>query len=531
MPFSFSNLTARQRAVAACGLTVLLLSGCVVNTSVVDPLKMSAQSGETPVVVSITSNTKDIYGFNTIKLRRVVAGEQRSDFKLVSANLVMKKVESAMAGDTSLFIGALPPGEYEFVELIDTRANKLLHVYSSIVGSFNIEAGKSADLGRLIVTRGDFGVQYGRSAQVASNAQLLQRFAPDYSKLFGAAASPGWSTPHHAQDDVEQFARAHPAGAECATEMPDGRVAAASRMGAVLLRSTQGLWKIINAPSVESLSCVFPVDLPNAELIAVGESGSLLRKARDSDELRPVDTGNLPPGNLLRIGGNPQDGWYVMHRKGDALNIFHANQLDAGDWRSVYHSTLPGSWLHGPGLLWTWQDAERIGYALESGLIGELDYRTGKLTERFSPHKKSLTQFIHQANGTQSVLVAAGLGGRFPDAYVSRDRGQNWTTIVSPFKVLMSPVAPLNDGKLLMEAGMYNEGALLVSSDEGKTWGPYVPYTLRNAPLIFPSGLALNIQEDFKGNVSIYSSMDNARTWKLEHSNQDLLSTLQQRKQ
>lgn len=531
MSFSFSNLKARHLAVAACGLTALLLSGCVVNTSVVDPLKMSAQSGETPVVVSITSNTKDIYGFNTIKLRRVVAGEQRSDFKLVSANLVMKKVESTMAGDTSLFIGALPPGEYEFVELIDTRANKLLHVYSTIVGSFKIEAGKSTDLGRLIVTRGNFGVQYGRSAQVASNAELIQRFAPDYSNMFGAAASLGWSSPRHAHDNVEQFARAHPAGAECATEMSDGRVAAASRMGAVLIRSTQGQWNIINAQSVESLSCVFPVDLPNAELIAVGESGSLLRKARDGDKLLPIDTGNLPPGNLLRIGGNPKDGWYVMHRKGDELNIFHANQLDAGQWRSVYHATMPGSWLHGPGLFWTWQDADRIGYALESGLIGELDYSTGKFTERFSPHKKNLAQFTHQPNGTESVLVEAGLAGRFPDAYVSRDRGQNWTQIVSPFKVLMSPVAPLNDGRLLMEAGMYNEGALLVSGDEGKTWGPYAPYILHRAPLIFPSGLALNIREDFKGNVSIHSSMDNARTWKLEHSNQDLLSTLQQLKQ
>ena len=531
MTFFFSNLKARRLAVAACGLTALLLSGCAVNTSVVDPLKMSTQSGASPVALSITSNTKDIYGFNMIKLRRVVAGEQRSDFKLVSENLVMKKVESAMAGDTSLFIGALPPGEYEFVELIDTRANKLLHVYSTIVGSFKIEAGKSTDLGRLIVTRGNFGVLYGRSAQVTSNAELIQRFAPHYSTMFGAAASLGWNTPRHAQDDVEQIARAHPAGAECATELPDGRVAAASRMGAVLIRSTQGQWNIINAQSVESLSCVLPVDLPNAELIAVGESGSLLRKARDSDKLFPVDTGNLPPGNLLRIGGNPKDGWYVMHRKEGELNIFHANQLDAGVWRSVYHSTLPGSWLHGPGLLWTWQDANRIGYALESGLIGELDYSTGKLTERFGPHKKSLTQFIHQANGTQTVLVEAGLGGRFPDAYVSRDRGQNWTTIVSPFKVLMSPVAPLNDGRLLMEAGMYNDGALLISSDEGKTWGPYAPYRLRRAPLIFPSGLALNIMEDFKGNVSIYSSMDNARTWKLEHSNQDMLPTLQQLKQ
>lgn len=112
--------------------------------------------------------------------------------------------------------------------------------------------------------------------------------------------------------------------------------------------------------------------------------------------------------------------------------------------------------------------------------------------------------------------------GRFPDAYISRDRGRNWTQIVSPFKVLVSPAVPLRDGRLLLEAGMYNKKELHVSADEGKTWTPYADYALSGAPKMFASGLALNVMEGYNGIVSIHSSMDNARTWKLEHSNFDL---------
>ena len=99
---------------------------------------------------------------------------------------------------------------------------------------------KSTDLGRLVVSRANFSVDFGRSALVTSNADLIQRFTPDYAKMFGADAVSGWTAPRSPKDKVEEFARAHPAGAECVTELPDGRVVAASRMGAILVRSRPG---------------------------------------------------------------------------------------------------------------------------------------------------------------------------------------------------------------------------------------------------------------------------------------------------
>jgi hypothetical protein len=66
--------------------------------------------------------------------------------------------------------------------------------------------------------------------------------------------------------------------------MADGSVAVASRLGTVLMRSQQGRWRALRAPGLESVLCVLPVDLPDAELVAVGEFGTLLRKARGSDQ-------------------------------------------------------------------------------------------------------------------------------------------------------------------------------------------------------------------------------------------------------
>ena len=523
-------LPGKRLAALACCAAGLLLGGCAVNTTVADPLKASAQATGVPVAVSITANTDEISGFDTIKLRRVAEGEKPGEFKLVAENLVMKKVARGLARDTSLFIGALPPGEYEFVELIDISSNKLLRVYSRTVGSFKVEAGKPTDLGRLVVTRANLSIDLGRSARVVSNGELIRRFAPEYSKLFGADAVPGWKNPRDPRDAVEEFARAHPAGAECVTEMPDGRVVAASRMGAVLQRSTQGVWSVLNSPSTETLACLVPVDLPDAELLAVGEFGTMLRKPRDSDQLLPVDTGNLPPGNLLRIGGNDADGWYVMHRNGDQMGVFHSRRLAGGDWQSVRQFKVPRSYYYAAGFFWAWQDGGAMGYAMLDGRIAEVDYGTGKWSERNAPRKAKLASFRHWPDGTESVLIQAGLMGRFPDAYISRDRGRNWTQIVSPFKVLMSPAVPLRDGRLLLEAGMYNKKELHVSADQGKTWTPYADYALHGDPMMFASGLALNVREGYSGIVSIHSSSDDARTWKLEHSNFDVTTLVEQLK-
>jgi hypothetical protein len=506
---------ARRLAVTALCGTMLMLAGCAVYSTADDPLKLSPQSALTPVAVSITANTGEISGFDKILLERMTQDERRSDIKLIIDTLMMKKVVPGMARDTSLFIGALPAGDYEFTQLNAGSTGKLLRIYG--LGRFRVEAGKPIDLGRVIVTRANFKIGYGRSGEVVSNAELMQRFAPEYSKLFGANAGTGWTKPRWPKDPTEAFARSHPAAATCLTEMSDGRVAAASRMGAILMRAREGNWRVLNSRYSETLSCVLPVDLPNAELLAVGEFGIMVRKPRDSEQLLPIDTGNLPPGNLLNIAGNAGSGWYVLHRSGNEFNVFHSQQLEDGNWQSENKFTLPGSWAFGTDAFWSWQDAHSLGYALESGTIAQVDLATGKWSEHKGPPDANLSGFRHLLDGTETVLVKAGLAGRFPDAYISKDQ-QNWTRIVSPFKVLMSPVVPVKGGKLLMEAGMYNKPELHVSSDNGQTWAPYASYPLHGSPLELPSGLMFNVDGEYSGIISIHSSSDAGKTWKMEHT-------------
>lgn len=516
-----------------CTLSVsaaaLLFSGCAVNTSVSDPLKLSAQSTATPVAVSITANTDEIVGFDTIKLRRVAEGSKPGELKLLAENLVMKRVAPGMARDTTLFIGALQPGEYEFVELIDMSSNRLLRVSSAgLVGTFKVESGKAVDLGRLIVTRANLGVDYGRSARAVSNAELIQRFAPQYGNLFSTGANPGWTAPRSARDQVEDFARTHPFGAECFAELADGRAVAASRMGAVLLRSKEGRWSTLNAQRPETLACLLPVALPDTELIAVGEFGTLLRKAPGNDALLPVDTGNLPPGTLLRIGGNPEDGWYLMHAKGRDLTIFHSRQLSGGDWQAVHKAALPTKLQTGRPVFTPWHDARAIGYALPNGRIGQVDYKTGKWSERMAPAKAKLHGFVHTHDGTESVLVAAGLLGKFPDAYFSRDRGQNWTKMTPPLKLMVSPVVPLNDGRMLVTGQVYGKRELQISSDNGQSWAPYADYNFSGEPEMLPSGLMLDVLSSYRGMITIRSSTDSGKSWHEEYSTFDIDAMLKQ---
>jgi photosystem II stability/assembly factor-like uncharacterized protein len=510
------------------GAAALLLGGCAVNTSVNDPLKLSAQSTATTVAVSITANTDEIVGFDTIKLRRVAEGDKPGALKLLAENLVMKRVAPGMARDTTLFIGALQPGEYEFTEFIDMPSNKLLRVSAGIVGTFKVEQGKTTDLGRLIVSRANFGVDLGRSARAVSNAELIQRFAPEYSNLFSAGVGTGWTAPRSARDQVEDFARIHPFGADCVAELPDGRVVTASRMGAVLVRSQDGQWSTANAQRPETLACLLPVALPDTELVAVGEFGTLLRKAPGSDTLTPVDTGNLPPGTLLRIGGNPEDGWYLMHVKGRDLTIFHSRQLSGGDWQPVHKAPLPITLRTGRPVFTPWHDAHAIGYALPNGRIGQLDYKTGKWSERTGPGKAKLNGFVHTHDGTESVLSAAGLLGKFPDAYLSRDRGLTWTKMVPPLKVMVTPVVPLNDGRMLVTGQVYGKHELQISSDNGQTWAPYADYSFSGEPEMLPSGLMLDVQSSYRGMVTIRTSADSGKTWRQEYSTFDFEAALKQ---
>lgn len=513
----------------------LLLSGCASTTIAVDPLKLTPLSKESPVAVSITANTGEVSGFSTIKLKRVPPPLKPGESAPAAEYFVMSRVAPGLARDTSLFIAALPPGEYRFDELSDSVKMKVLRMWSGapLLGTFKVEAGKPTDLGRLIVTPVNLNVVFGRSAAGNSNAVLMQRFAPEYARLFGSDTNPGWTGERKAQDRVEEYARQRPVGADCATELPDASVAVASRLGAVLIGSPLGRWRVLRSAGLESLLCVLPVNLPNAELIAVGEFGTLLRKPRDSDQLLPLDAGNLPPGNLLHLAGDARVGWYLLHQKANDITLFHARQLEGGDWQAVRKESIAMSFWDGQNAIWAWHDERGTGYATSAGAMHRLDYTTGVWTQTTTPEHARLLAYRRTQGGTVGILTSpgGGFGGVFAGVYYSRDEGKTWTGVQAPFNVKVSPVLQVKDGRMLMPGGVFSKAELQISSDDGKTWSHYADYELTRSLVPLSSGDLLDSDAGQYGLFTIRRSVNSGKTWQVEYSNFDRAAyELQQKK-
>ncbi|QGZ38345.1 hypothetical protein IP92_01344 [Pseudoduganella flava] len=518
------NLARSVRLIAAFALTAML-AGCVTKTIATDPTKGPVAPGQSPVVVSITSNTGQIRGFDTIRLTRF--SEPGNPIAALTIDkFELRRVAPGMARDTALFVGSLPAGNYMFSELVDVRSNQKLNVTghrASSLGKITVTADAPVDLGRLIVTPLNSKVLYGRSALVQSNADLLKRFSPDYARLFAVPVRGGWSGARPADDHVEEYALARPVGADCMTEMDDGRVVAASRLGAVLVRDKHAQWSTLRGPGIESLLCVLPVTLPDADLLAVGEFGALLKHVPGTTALTPVDTGNLPPGNLLRIAGNAGAGWYVAHQDRDQITFFHATRLEGGDWKPIGRESVKAAFWGGERQMFIWTTRTGFAYSLYKGPMQRYDFASGTWSKHPLPDGRRLVDLQVSPNGLLSVETIKGRMNMFGNAYVSNDDGRTWTEAGSNLKVIRSPVLQLPDGTMLMYASVdtFGKVELQASRDGGKTWTPRPPHEYARMMAALKSGTVLLYDQGDSGVLTIRSSQDGGATWTQEYTTFD----------
>ena len=523
-----SSLLARSVPVA---VLLAALAGCSSVSMATDPLKLPAGSTQSPVVVSITANTGEVQGFTDMSVHLVPPKGRESD---TPQYFVLQRQAPDMARDTSLFVGALPPGEYEFSGLRDADRNKILRLDhgSKLLGSFVVEAGKPVDLGRLIVTPVNNYILFGRSERVASNTALLERASPQHAALFARTPASGWGHPRAPADRVEEYAAARPLGANCPTELADGSVVAASRLGVVLRRSPSGRWGALRGPGIDSLLCVTAADLPDAELLVVGEFTTLLRKPPREDKLLPVPTGNLPAGNIVGITGSRKAGWTVGVHDGKTVTVLHTADLNAGDWKPVASLDVGFSFWTGAHSFWMWGDAERMGYATSTGPIHELDYASGKWTTLDTPNKANLREIAVEPSGAVGVLTSAagGAGGIFAGVFISNDRARSWQPVEVPYKVKVAPIRRDYAGTMYMAGGALSEPELQVSKDGGKTWTHAAKRSLGRQLLPLRSGELLDFGGAEYGIFSIGHSADGGRTWQVEYSNFDRKAYEMQRK-
>jgi|GEM_PF-1082751 len=511
----------------ACALAAASLAvGCATTTVVTDPLKLDAKSELKPVVLSVTANTSEIRGFDHITVVRVSELQAKGEPD-VTQNFILKQVVPGMARDTSLFIGSLPPGEYFFASLSDSKSNKILRIpaASKLLEHFVVSAARPVDLGRIVVTPLNTNVVYGRSKKVTSNNLLMQRFSPQHAALFAGEVDKGWKIDPagSAGEAVEAYAMGKPVGAECITELADGSVLAASRLGTVLRRSPAGRWGAVQSDGLESLLCVIPSDLPDTELIAVGEFNTLLRKPRNAHKLVPIDTGDLPAGNLLRIYGDAANGWVLAQQRGQEITLYHSAKLDAGTWTALRKESLTSNFWTGGAAFWMWKTPAGFGYVTYSGPFRFYDAAARTWREAAIPNNARIVNVSENPNGELGLLTSpgGGFGGIFASAWYSKDQAATWKPLELPYKIKTFPVQFTADGAMLSAGGAMSTPELQISRDQGRTWAHHAVYDLERHFVTLKSGAMIDTNGGAFGLFSIRGSKDGGKTWDYEYSNFD----------
>jgi hypothetical protein len=513
----------RVRAVAcrwllACG--VLVLSACA--SLAPDPLASPPKAGESVVMLSMTGNTAEVTAVDRITVRR----SDSPTGQAAAATFQMLPVAYGVSRDTSLFIAVLPEGEYEVQQIFSDRTSRSLLLSDTMrkmLGRFAVHGGKPVDLGRLVLTPVNTQVMLGRSKLVTSNSDLVRRIAPKHTAFIDGQAVRGWMAEPSRDDDVERYALMRPVGASVPIEIGEGRVAAASRLGSVLIRQGNGRWSSVHSAGLESLLDAAPGKSPDTTLVAVGEMNTMLRLRPGADRLEPIDPGNLPPGVLIFVDGSDQHGWYVFHQIGSTVKLLRSDKLDAGDWKLLRTESVAPEFWSGANLLWMWRRTGGLAYASSEGSIHLLDYASSQWTNVASPNRNRLVNLAASPNGSLGALTSpgGGLAGVFAGSYVSRDEGRTWTEVKGEFKVKVSPPLLTPSGTMLLPGGVFSTPELHASTDSGKTWQRRSDYSLDRSLQIMPSGLLLAIDRGQTGLFSIRSSSNEGTSWQLEYSNFD----------
>ncbi len=494
-----------------CGLVLpFLLSGCA--TTVADPLAAPLTAEQSAVAVSITNNTTTADKFDELTVRRLGTGQE----------FLLKPTVKLSSRDTNLFIGVLPAGDYQLVMLRDDSISTTLKLQDGpgLTGNFRVVGGAPTDLGRLIVAPINFKALVGRSSRVLTNFPLIRNFAPAYAPLFEKEQLGGWIGPRHADDNIEDYARSRPGDAACITEAEGGLVLAGARLGTLMLRQPGGKWLALGSTSVAALNCALPVKLPNADFLVAGEFGTLLRHEKGEATLRQVQTGDLPAGNLLRIIGNSQSGWYVANQRGETVTLYYSPELESGKWTEVRRDHVDRLLGNFEYRYWIWPTANGLAYTTGRGAIQMLDFATKRWDTVALPEKEAFSGLALSPNGM--LAMRAGLERH----YVSHDGGKHWEQVKINIEgggyVDVGSIQQRADGSMVFVGqNLDHKSILFRSRDRGRTWTAESRFRFRYRVTVLKSAPMLRTSDDNLDYFMSLSTSTDGDYWREEFSTYD----------
>lgn len=518
------------------GLFLLLAAGpcaaSLFSTTADDPLKRAPGPGEGIVAVSVTTNIAEFLEITTFHVRRIGEPGQGKIRARDADTYLLEAVATPLAFDSTVFMGVLPAGDYEVLNVsmmpyVVKRSDPERGVYGDktitrtigegnepVFGIFTVLPGQTVDLGRTVITAVNKLYAFGRSALHTDNRILFGRKSAPHARLLERNPAPGWNGPRSAMDEAETMGLRRPVGAACFSEYADGRIAAAAKMGSVLLRSAAGAWTSVQGKGIDALACVLPVALPDATLIGVGEANTIVRLAPGANTLTPVDPGDLPNGNLIYVAGNEKAGWYLTLHNDKVLTVYHAHTIDGGRWKQVNSLPLNKDFWWGESGFWPWRTARGFGFAVGDSLH-VLDYASGQWATRKTPGGMRIDAAQASADG------AIGIRGKLlAGAYITRDEGLSWKEVSTPLNSgvpLQAPGGELWTSSRPLLSAPGSGPTLHASADQGGKWIKVGDYSGGHVEIL-PSGAMLSHGSE-RDIYAIRRSPDNGVSWITEYHN------------
>ncbi len=518
-------------------VVVLLLAafastGCVtaphMNTSP-SPVDKVLDPKDGIVVVSVTGNTSQVNQFDSIQVvpvqKETSSNSSDTAAKPLKQIYTLTQSSRGLARDTAVFAGVLPEGEYHFERFSDDDTHQYVALSEEMkksLGTFTVSAGTLSDLGRIVITPANYYlVTIGRSAKVTSNEPLVKRFLPDLYKSYSASKTiTGWTGPKDPMDISEESGLIHPVGATALTELPNGEVAAATRMGTVLLRDRNGDWRRVTSGRLESLLWIAPYEEGDSRLLAAGEFNTLFRMDRN-EHLHAVDTGDLPPGNLFFITGNNVAGFFIAQTRGNDVFIYRSSALVNPKWEQIRQEKIGMSFWSGMQSFWAWPTSKGFAYATSKGGIHIYDYAAKSWTHRKAPNERSLSVVNAYPGDIWGIMTSpgGGFGGVFAKTHYTRDFGETWIETNSPYSVKVSAPKITPKGTIIETGGVFGKTGIQASHDNGKTWRQVTEKpVLADSFWVMPTAGLFLITDGRMGVETIEQSSDEGATWRVERT-------------
>lgn len=504
-------------------ITITFLQGCKTTHFASDINNYQANNKEYGlVVVSTTINTGEIPQINSMTIKSTNAEN-------FDKHLLVNTINDA-SQKTSLFFGALPPGQYKITKISakTPAGQKYLALDDSpFLGSFIVHAGKISDLGRLILTSVNNRVALGRSELLQNNDALMERFFSDKQILKSEKLSQAWFRTRHKNDIVERFALTHPHGFSSLSELEDGQMIAGTNFGITLIRSREGRWSALaRNKNLNQITVTAPYE-HNGSIAVVADEFADLYEITSKGNIKPINKGNLPDGNIDFISSNNDFSlWFIAVERNGFVELYKSKTLANGIWKFQKRVEVNYDQFDGVVPKFYWRSPNGIGFATKSSsIVSCYDYSSNRWTESSTPEQRPVRSIsTTSANNYIGLLTSSSgrLGGLWAQTHISKDCGKSWVEIDSPYSSKSHAPFVVEENFILEAGGLISDEGIYASKDNGKTWYKASnDEVLLNTLLLTKQHGLFSISNKTYSFEVIRSSKDYGATWQLELSTYD----------